>query len=223
MYPLWALLNLTHCICSKLNEKLKDLWKMFLDSAALSVADYLSVQHLGLILQKLCKKTPLPRRLPPYLKEGHANLIVCPRTEILVHVLSAYMEDENLPMPRREEVLLCTEDTTLEEIELLIWRSVQDKSGRIFMLVSADQLTYEVAGLVERTMERHMQGHDHYRFIVVCAAEKQDKSVLVAALDNHRVHSPVPQSGELVKQYIQTHLLAPDGDRKCSSNLDPER
>lgn len=108
----------------------------------MSVADYLSVEHLGIILNELSNRQPLHRSLPTYLKKGQPNLIVCPQSDVLLTVMSTYMcdLDTDLPMPTREEVLLCTEDTGAEEVELLLWRAVQDQLGRIYMLVNIGQL-----------------------------------------------------------------------------------
>lgn len=40
----------------KLKRALKKLWKNFLSSISSSVSDYLSVEHLGLILKRLAEK-----------------------------------------------------------------------------------------------------------------------------------------------------------------------
>lgn len=190
----------------------------------MSMADYFSVEHVGLLLHKVSEKKTLNRHHPPYVQSGKPNLIVCSRSEVHIHVLSLFMEDEALPLPDRGEVLMCTENTTLEEVELLLWRAVQDKSGGIHVLVNADQINYEVAAKVERAIECHLQGHDDYRFIVVCSAEKEDQAVLVAALDSYRAQGFRPQSVKRVSHYVKQHLsTAGFASATPSSMLDPER
>ena len=64
--------------------------------------------------------------------------------DVLKTTLALYMEDINLPMPTPEEVLVCNEHTTEEEITLLWKRAVGDpKHFRIFSLVHAEKLSYQ--------------------------------------------------------------------------------
>ena len=63
-------------------------------------------------------------------------------------MLSLYMvnhETSNHPLPTHEEVLICTKNTTEEEI-LLFWkRALGDpERRRIFCLVNAELLLYQV-------------------------------------------------------------------------------
>ena len=70
---------------------------------------------------------------------------------VLKTTLAIYMESSlesgkhRLPLPTHEEVLVCTEQTTIEEVTLL-WKRAFDDPGnkRIFSLVNADVLTYQV-------------------------------------------------------------------------------
>ena len=57
------------------------------------------------------------------------------------------MEDgeQTLPMPTYEEVLVCSEQTTDEEVILLWRRALGDpKHFRVFCLAYAEQLSYQV-------------------------------------------------------------------------------
>ena len=55
------------------------------------------------------------------------------------------MEDASLPMPTHEEVLVCSERTTEEEVTLLWRRALGDpKMFRIFCLVYAERLSSQV-------------------------------------------------------------------------------
>ena len=54
------------------------------------------------------------------------------------------MEDASLPMPTHEEVLVCSEYTTEEEVTLLWKRAMGDPNYfRIFCLVHAERLSYQ--------------------------------------------------------------------------------
>ena len=55
------------------------------------------------------------------------------------------MESKDLPLPTYEEVLICNENTTDEEVALLWKRAVGDPNHfRIFCLVHAELLSYQV-------------------------------------------------------------------------------
>ena len=204
---------------SNLYDKLERLWNKFIDSSSMSMVDCLSIDHVGMILKFLAQRDKIDRPLAPYLKTGQPNLIICPESDILPTVLSVYMENENLPLPSRNEVLLCNEDTTAEDVELLIRRAVCDETGRIFMLVSVHLLNYEVACDAEKMIEEYTQGRDMYRFVIICCDEEQDRSQLVAALDNYRVHTPHQPASSTIQVYLKKHLVGRDG----ACGVDPNR
>ena len=74
-------------------------------------------------------------------------------------VLSIYMESEDLPLPSYEEVLICNEDTTTEEVTLLWKRAMGDPNHfRIFCLVHAERLSYQVCDKALRSLTQCSQG-----------------------------------------------------------------
>ena len=78
---------------------------------------------------------------------------------VLKTVLSLYMEDQTLPLPTHEEVLVCNEYTTDEEVTLLWKRAMGDPNHfRIFCLVYAEKLSYQVCDKVLRTLLDYSQG-----------------------------------------------------------------
>ena len=78
---------------------------------------------------------------------------------VLKTILSLYMEDQTLPLPTHEEVLICNEYTTDEEVTLLWKRAMGDPNHfRIFCLVHAEKLSYQVCDKVLRTLLDNSQG-----------------------------------------------------------------
>ena len=63
-----------------------------------------------------------------------------------------------LPLPTHEEVLICTEKTTPEEVTLL-WKRAFDDPGskRIFCLVHAELLNYQVCDNALRDLQQLSQ------------------------------------------------------------------
>ncbi|KAL3881507.1 hypothetical protein ACJMK2_027939 [Sinanodonta woodiana] len=99
-------------------DDLEKLWEEFLTSVSSSVTDYLSVEHLGLILRRLAEKDhrKIDRPFPSGFQLGTPNLIICPKADVLPTVLSIYMMDHNQPLPYADEVLMCTRQTTLDQV-----------------------------------------------------------------------------------------------------------
>ena len=64
------------------------------------------------------------------------------------------MENEQLLLPTYEEVLICNEHTTAEEVMLLWKRAVGDPNHfRIFCLVHAELLSYQVCDKALRSLK----------------------------------------------------------------------
>lgn len=80
---------------------------------------------------------------------------------VLKTTLSLYMEDTDqaFPMPTFEEVLVCSEQTTEEEVTLLWKRALGDpKHFRLFCLVHAEQLSYQVCDKALWSLSQLSQG-----------------------------------------------------------------
>ena len=74
-------------------------------------------------------------------------------------VLSLYMENKDLPLPTYEEVLLCNKSTTSEEVSLL-WRKATGDPNyfRLFCLVHAELLSYQVCDSAIKSLQKFTQG-----------------------------------------------------------------
>jgi hypothetical protein len=68
------------------------------------------------------------------------------------------MEDSSLPLPTPEEMLICNQNTTAEEVNLLWQRAVCDPDfKRIFCLVHAEKLSYQTADIALRALTEIIQ------------------------------------------------------------------
>ncbi|XP_053396346.1 E3 ubiquitin-protein ligase rnf213-alpha-like isoform X3 [Mercenaria mercenaria] len=79
---------------------LKALWNKFLESISSNIRDYLSLEHLGIILKYLAIKG-----------------------DVLPTTLSVYMMDKDQPLPQSGEILMCTSQTTKDEVLTTIPKS----------------------------------------------------------------------------------------------------
>ena len=98
-----------------------------------------------------------------YLKFFFALPLLNYAADVLKATVALYMEDESLPMPTHEEVLVCNEHTTEEKITLLWKRAVGDpNSFRIFSLVHAEKLSYQTCDKALKTLFELTQGCKGY-------------------------------------------------------------
>lgn len=192
-------------------RSLEEKWHEFLESASTDTVDSVSVEHLGYVLQYMTEKraTRSGRCTPPGLARGQPHLIVCPHDHVLYATLSLYMADPDYPMPTRNEVLVCTEQTSLEEVELLLQRAVSDEQS-LYCLAHAQRLNYDLCGHVEKRIEDFQNGKRQYFIAVICAEENEDRSRMVTALERFRVRSFHVQPIQSLCDYVQKHLEAPE-------------
>ena len=95
-----------------------------------SLEDCLSLQHCGKFLECLGNRVNvdiLPRReWSDHFISGKPNLLICRQTQdMLLILLSLYMYSPAQALPSASEVLLCSEHTTAEEVELLFRRAIE--------------------------------------------------------------------------------------------------
>ncbi|CAB4020605.1 Hypothetical predicted protein, partial [Paramuricea clavata] len=122
---------------------------------------YLTLAILADILDRLSESESdyIQRKLPSVLKEGEPNLLLVPKGEVFGCVLSLFMGATDQPLPTDEEVIVCDENTTAEEIELLWRRAIVDESGLLFCLANADLLDYDVSQQAVRSLDMLTQGY----------------------------------------------------------------
>ncbi|KAI8490437.1 hypothetical protein Bbelb_317050 [Branchiostoma belcheri] len=197
-------------------DKVTDIWHQYLTSTRFeNMKEYLSLENLGRILKTLTttehalKKRPWP---DAYLKEGVPNVIVCPA-------------GVDLPLPSYSEVLLCTPETTAEEIVLLWRRATTDQTGRIFCLVNIDQLDHDVSVKAEEERAKLMQRDTGCHLVLTCASEKQHQSYIATALEQYRVQQFVPCALKDIQSYLSAQLVQRDpvNDIKPASRVDHQR
>ena len=110
----------------KLDQKMTHIWTSFLQSVETEhTTDFINFSTLGIGLQILYERKLnneaeiLNRSLPEYLTKGKPNLVVTGSENIHEVALTIYNHDEEKRLPRMEEVLICNEDTSTEDVELI--------------------------------------------------------------------------------------------------------
>ncbi|KAL3881524.1 hypothetical protein ACJMK2_027956, partial [Sinanodonta woodiana] len=177
------------------------LWEVFLTSVSSGVTDCLSVEHLGLILKRLAEKA-----------------------DVLSTVLSVYMMGTSQPLPQADEVLMCTPQTTLDQLCVFWRRTIMDTSSKIHCLVNSDLLDFEVSDKGERELEKYIhqnkQNDLQYRLVVICSAENEYKSPIIAALDKfRRPPLPIPDNHDIA-DYVKRKLQVKEGNTAAAVDFD---
>ena len=185
----------------------------------------IDLHQLGYFLEEISRlygnKIRAERQLPYNLKVGTPNLIVIPSEEVLEFVLSLYMSDnDKLPLPYYHEILICTPQTRLEEIEIFWRRAVMipDKLNLyLFCLIGIENLSYHVAVQAvsklkylqqnsARNLETIGKTEFGYKLVLICSEEKEESSYMVAALDDCKIPILARSKSENVNEYLNERL-----------------
>ncbi|XP_052808614.1 E3 ubiquitin-protein ligase rnf213-alpha-like isoform X2 [Mya arenaria] len=209
---------------------LKELWNNFLGSISSSISDYISLEHLGVILNMLAEKDKrnIRRNISPVYMEKEPNLILCPRGEVLRVALSIFMYDPDQHLPQSDEVLMCTSDTTVDEVSIFLRRAIYDSSDKIHCLLHADLLDIDVSEAAEQCLDELLsdirQSSDiKYRLFVICGSDNKYHSTIVSSLEKYVRHVG-PVNGRQLKEYVTRHLEAPAfSDKPCAAMVDFKR
>ncbi|WAR08837.1 RN213-like protein [Mya arenaria] len=181
-------------------NSLEDLWTHFLGSISSSIKDFLSLDHLGIVLKNLQIKDErnVRRSFTPNLREGEPNLFVCQEDEVLQTCLSLYKHNDDQPLPLSDEM------------DIFLRRVFSGDDQKIHCLVNVEKLNYDVAELAEQYVEKHLdeQGREDkgfYKFVVICASGSEYRSNLVSSLGKYtRTRDAVDISS--LQDYLLTKL-----------------
>ncbi|XP_030632557.1 E3 ubiquitin-protein ligase rnf213-alpha-like [Chanos chanos] len=205
--------NLTSC-----KEKITILWETYCGKLSGLVSDkYAGLDLVGETLKQLAEteKDTVQRTLTRHLERGKPNLVSCSDVEMLPHCLSLYLSEER-PLPTFDEILICTSETTAEEVELIIRRAVQPGSRheKIYSLLNADKLNHEVSRALESSFYHFSQSQDvtvakDYNFVIFCNA-KAHHSYVLTAFDEYRRTVPSQTYGGIQKLLRVKHALSPE-------------
>lgn len=193
-------------------DSLEEMWRKFKDDMPQYLNEYLDISSLGHVLSSLSEMNQelVNRNFPPVLQEGRPNLVFCPDAEVFTSVLSFYMQSPEQPLPSTDEVLVCREETTEEEVQIFLRRALGKGAGRnwgkIYSLVNPGLLGYDVSvalGELFECLER--SGNPHYRLIIVSPVEHQHRYV-PSYFSNDKVQAGVSLTAEAARKYLHGHF-----------------
>ncbi|XP_068134511.1 LOW QUALITY PROTEIN: E3 ubiquitin-protein ligase RNF213-like [Hyperolius riggenbachi] len=196
--------------CPTVSRKLELVWKHSMEYMSSLFPGCLDIETLGRSLAALAEmnKTLVVRSLHPSLLPGRPNLILCPPSEILSCTLAVYMHNSEQPLPSYDEVLLCSSQTTFEEVALFLRRCLTPgySGKKVYSLVYADQLIYDVGYKAEQLFQQLLaQGMDNYNLVIICNGDREH-CYMPSVFSQFKVHM-IPQKplGE-IQRYLATHF-----------------
>ncbi|XP_078257452.1 E3 ubiquitin-protein ligase rnf213-alpha-like isoform X1 [Rhinoraja longicauda] len=198
---------------AKLPKAISLLWNRFMGNMAAFLSDHLDTVAFGELLGQLSGLNAMTvrRQLPSSLHCGRPNLLICSRPEILKIALCIYMQTPKQPLPSYDEVLLCSEETTCEEVELFLRRALSKGSleQKIYTLIHADCLNYETSvrfGELFEEFSRHC--NPEYRLVVICDVKRQH-CYIPSYLRHYKVPIGLNIKTESIQQYLVNHFTVP--------------
>ena len=212
-------------VSASLVKRLDTIWSNFLNFVnQLNIEDFVNFKVVAKILQDLSKDHEMkPRRsMLETLGQGRPNLIVCPEKEIHSTCLALYAICPDKPLPGPDEVLLCSANTSLEQIELICRRSFHDKSGKIYCILHAENIDYDSSVHIEKILSESTVTTHNYRLVFITGKEYNDRSYITTALDQYKRPMPEVMTAEKLQNYIlnQLQTVHQSSDPKgCRSRL----
>ncbi|XP_077780215.1 E3 ubiquitin-protein ligase RNF213-like [Podarcis muralis] len=196
----------------ELAVQLEYIWESYMGSMGSFLPGCLDIETLGIYLATLAdlEKRSVMRKLPQGLHAGRPNLILCPRSEVLASALAIYMNSPGEMLPSYDEVLLCTPQTSYEQVALFLRRCLTSgyKGEKIYTLLFADELSYDVGYRSEELFQSlHLKHQDDYRLVILCNCEREHCYV-PSVFSQFKVHMIPQQPLKDIQGYLGNHYKA---------------
>ncbi|XP_024140227.1 E3 ubiquitin-protein ligase rnf213-beta isoform X2 [Oryzias melastigma] len=190
----------------------KNQWEQLLRDMSKYLSDSLDIKTLARVLSCLSESNQLHmiRNLPKQIQEGKPNLVLCPNAEVFTTTLSFYMESPEQPLPSADEVLVCREETTPEEVEVFLRRVFNQASShnwqKIYTLVNPGLLGYDVSeALVETYEGLERSASSRFRLVIVSPVAHQHRCV-PSYFSNNKIQAGESIREDVAKKYLCHHF-----------------
>nr|XP_039269384.1 E3 ubiquitin-protein ligase rnf213-beta-like [Styela clava] len=197
------------------------------DFAVSDRKDFISMAHLGEFLTQLSHRNKiekLKRILPWPLQPGQPNLLTCSDQDMLLRVISLYMEDLDQPLPTASEVLICTEKTTEDNVERFFCRAMSESENNgspLFCIAYLNRLTDSVMKAAENIYEDLKKfGYKNYQLVVL---SNDSTNYLANSFKEFQVADNFVKDPKEISCYVQKHLIVGNKFNKSIAGVDKFR
>lgn len=200
-------------------KELEELWNGYMKNEEVFFHDLLDIRSLGGLLQLMTENKILNeleeepllseikdsslRSLPKGLNSKQPNLIICPHDEILTSSICLYMNNYYEPLPTYDEVLLCSPSTSYEQVELFLRRCLTpgDTGQKIYTMLWADQLSYDVSCAMEKCYEKLCSLKNDYMLVIFCSSAREH-TYIPTAFSQYKTDFVPQEPLEKIQQYL---------------------
>ncbi|XP_029904896.1 E3 ubiquitin-protein ligase rnf213-alpha-like [Myripristis murdjan] len=216
-------------------RELEELWDGYMTNVEIVFHDFLDIRSLGGLLEKMTiteneneweepelsetRDNSVRRKLPKGLLPSQPNLVICPNDQILESSICLYMSSDYEPLPSYDEVLLCDPTTPYEQVELFLRRCLTSGyvGQKIYTILRADQLSYDVSCAMERCFQKlSSQCKDNYMLVIYCSSDREHTYIPTAFSQFKRDF--VPQEPlDRIQKYLSRHYSVPSDSNSAAS------
>ncbi|NXE56560.1 RN213 ligase, partial [Casuarius casuarius] len=110
------------------------------------------------------------------------------------------------PLPTFDEVLLCTPQTTSEQVELFLRRclSPSSRGEKIYTMLYADELSYDVSSRAEELFQCLQHHNNMYRLVILCNCNREH-SHIPSVFSQYKVPMIPQRPLAEIQRYLQDH------------------
>ncbi|XP_015680739.1 E3 ubiquitin-protein ligase RNF213 [Protobothrops mucrosquamatus] len=196
----------------EVTEHLEEIWGSYMENMGLFLPHCFDFETLGRFLSTLAdlERRNVERMLPQGLHSRQPNLILCHRSDILVSTISIYMNNPEETLPSYDEVLLCTPQTSFEQVELFMRRCLtpNKKEKKIYTLLFADELSNDVGYKLEELYQNLRLKHtSDYQLVMFCNCEREDRYI-PSVFSNFIIHMTPLRPPKDIQSYLGKHCKA---------------
>ncbi|XP_067403324.1 E3 ubiquitin-protein ligase RNF213 isoform X3 [Emydura macquarii macquarii] len=198
------------CCERDLTAQLEQICNSYIECMSSFLPNCWDIDTLGSCLASLAdlEKERVARVLPRGLHVGRPNLIICPRSDVLASALAIYMHSPGQALPTYDEVLLCTPQTSFEQVGLFLRQCLTPgcKGEKIYTVLYADELSYDVSYRLEKLFQSLcMQCHqDNYRLVILCDCEREH-CYIPSVFSQYKVHMIPQEPLKDIQTYLRNH------------------
>ena len=194
-------------ICDDKVELCTELNISFDESAQLFDDYHLSLKDLSIFLEGIRMNCPkVHRHLPNTCKSGYPNLLFVANETIFYFILSQYLlSDGGDSLPSNQEIIICENDTMLEEIDIFFRRAIWDThSCYLFSLLFVERLKYEIAVQSINLLKKYMSSVNNpkYNLLLICSTEFENKSFFASTMYKYKRITPAFLDDGILKDIL---------------------